>query len=343
MIKKAFRIRALAFLLPAVPYAAYANPAWLWVYSVNLNDLNYVTSSPYVQWTPNTIQTNQANWVVADQFLIVQTNVNYSPACSSNQNNCTGACNSNGDSSCDCNGKNCQPRPGPTCSGGNCWGIQIFTDNTSTANANTNFLLPNYFNSSGQFIPGGSTKGPLTPLYAGSNAFRDTSNDTVIPKGGLVSVDGKQRLPLIWSVYDILPGCNSNSRVCSSVIKPAIAECPNGLCSNGSHCDFLSCNWAYIADKGDLIIKSAAASVQSNWTDLFDYDVPLSQYGGQYTIGTRWKPTGDCMCGNCGQCAPCDTANSGCTTSQYLLFGANFVNGTRQLFKTTIFVELVVG
>jgi hypothetical protein len=208
------------------------------------------------------------------------------------------------------------------------WAIQIFTDNRQVANAhsgNPQFNLPDYFlNNNTSFVSGGLVNGPLTPAYVGNISVAkypqsqcQGTPQVSIPASGLISSDGQERIPLIWRLFDNLPFPRSTV--------PAITENPQ--CSL---CDFdgNGCEWFYFLDKGDELIPTAGAALQYSWQDGFWYSSPLSQNGAYYVANQT-----------SGRFAP--TVSSNGFTTQYLVLASNFHNGTRQVYSTTIFVELI--
>lgn len=333
----------LSFLGMILLSAETARAASLFAYAIDINAFNnnqpsYVTSHPYMSWSPSAIQASFTGWIPAGQFLVIQTNQLYDP-------------------------KNTR---------GINWGIQVFTDNTGVGNASPSappYHEPDYYNAGG-FVPGGIVQGALTPRYIGRQSIQQ-GPDNILPKSGLISVDlqtpglGETRLPLIWSFYDVPPGPPFTVQV------PPITQFPDADGDgDGDPCDFTTngsavnptCEWFYFRDKGDE--KLVGNAKQSIWQNADWYVMPLSREGGLYSVCSpqdwvagicsktclasqgcvngRFKPTGDCLCGNCSQCGPCDTSQPGCWTSQYFFIASNFRNAARQVYQTTIFVELFV-
>ncbi len=246
-----------------------AHAVFLRVFSIERSNLSYRNTSPYIQWSSSTIQGSTASWVAANQFLILQTDLQYHT--------------------------------------GN-WAIQVFTDNTSSSTARGTFNLPDWYDANHVYHAGGTVQGPLTPLYKGHAAYVDGNNVRHVQKAGLVSADGESRLPLIWAMSDVL------------------GQVPNGITENPNPpCNFVTCNWFYFLDKGDRKLVNGIES--SDWTDNFDYAVPLNQNGWKWgeAPNQRAQPT---------------PGGDG-TVSEYLFVAANFRNGTRQVYSTTIFVELL--
>jgi hypothetical protein len=248
--------------------------ASLYVYSINVPVLAYVYGPPYLSWSPAKIQANPNGWIPADQALFIYTDEQYHA--------------------------------------GQSWYIQMFTDNTHVANAQTIFSVPdnNAFS--------GTMQGPLSPAYTGSQTITHfTTCVNQLPKSGLISADGRERVPLIWRAYDGLP---------VGYVPPAISEKakPAGVLCDPSwdQCDFEDCSWAYFLDKGDSLVN--APTPGTAWQDGADYVVPMNINGTQTVITKRFEPT---LVGGW---------NVG-----YVYVAANFRNATRQVFSTTLFVELV--
>ncbi len=275
----------------------------LFVYSFNFSDKSYVAVSPYMAWSPAAVTASAQNstWVPSDQFLAIQTDMPYNS--------------------------------------GNFWGIQVFTDNTQAANAAPGgppYNIPDYF-VGGTFVPGGTTTGPLSPQYNGTQSIRRYDQplcagnpQNILPKSGLISQDGGTRIPLIWRLFDDLP--YPAGKV------PPITE--NPPCSS---CDFDGslCDWFFIRDKGDTVL-AADGSQSSDWQSNFWYSTPISKDGAYYNVCSpkAWSE------GSCNPSSPKDgrfqPTSSGGWTTQYLVAASNFHNGTRRVYSTTVFVELFV-
>jgi hypothetical protein len=301
-------------------------PAGVWAASLNVYSIHivpgtnpitwqdYLVSPPYISWDPPTITGKLGQWTPANQFLLIRTDMKYNTSCRNAQGNSNGSCVLNSQ---------------PTCSGGNCWGIQIFTDNTQIADATgPSFHIPDTINSSGKTVEGGTVQGALSPAYTGYQSILSGSQ-VALPKGGLVSANGQERLPLIWHDYISLP---------LNRVPGPITETPGTLCDFNYNAPVDGCAWAYFLDKGDQVLPGSGGRPQSNWTNGLDYVVPVNQYGGQATIGSRFQPLGDDDGGHV-----CDTAGTSlCYSNDYLYVAANFRNATTQVYSTTIFVELYV-
>ena len=202
------------------------------------------------------------------------------------------------------------------------WAVQVYTDNTDSSTANGLFNLPDWWVGS-TFHNGGTLQGPVPPVYKGYESY-STGGTNFFPKNGLIAADGQSRLPLIWRFYDVDgPPGNNPTPIVENVDK--------------SNCDFQDCSWAFFLDKGDLQSINGGP-LTSNWDSScaqndsppstgghYCYTVPLSENGGQYAIANRWKPT---------------YSGDG-TVSQELYLASNFRNGTRQIYSTTVFVELL--
>lgn len=255
--------------------------AGVWTYVVNIGDRRYVTSAPYLKW--NNIPPRPTRWISSDQYILIQTDQRYQQ--------------------------------------GN-WYVQLFMDNTQVADASElspPFRLPAHWvgPNSQDFREGAQVRGPLTPKYTGVQGFDVGGGNISLPKSGLVSADGRERIPLVWRVCDVLIA------PCVDIETRSFPPHPHE-CVPRSGCDFTDYSWFYFLDKGDQL--QTGGRIVSNWQDGFGYAVPLNQNGGQYVVGTRWRPT--------------QSADG--YTSQYIFVGANFRNGTRQVYSTTIFVELVL-
>lgn len=123
----------------------------------------------------------------------------------------------------------------------------------------------------------------------------------VVPISGLVSEDRLERLPVIWKIID--PPSRQPARESITELAP------------GSTCNFEHCAWAYFLDHHDPVTP---------WQDNFWYAVPLNHQGAQYAVSQRWSPT---------------YVNG--WTSQLLYLATNFRTATRQLYHTTLYVEML--
>lgn len=248
--------------------------ASLWVYVKDIATDRYATEAPVLTWNTQDIQRNPNGWVSADQYLVVQTTEEH--------------------------------RRGA-------WAVQIYTDNTQATVANTEFRKVDSYikNASGQdvFVNGGFQQGPLTPKYGGNQSIQ-VGSEIQFPKGGLISSDGRERLPLVWKITNPFQG--------TTVPKPSITQLPSG-----SSCDFAGCDWLYMLDQGDQKL-TAQGNVVSNWQDLRDYVVPINQNGAQYAAASRFAPL---------------RINGSIT--QLIFLGAHFGQVSRQPYATTVFVEYI--
>jgi hypothetical protein len=327
--------RALLFgIFFAVP-STQALAASLDVYATNVSNLAYVQSAPYLAWSASSITYSATNnvWVSADQLLMIVTDQQYAP-------------------------------------GGTAWHIEVFTDNRHRYMlANSTFSLPDTtLNHSG-----GTVQGNYVSSYNGHQSAVSISTigypsgDPYTVSGGLISADGSSRVPLIWRIYNCPPDSSDpeNSDPCSLGRTPNLwpgqmheNPAPNGRCtnSNGSSYTFYSpfCpnDWFFLQDTADVYLSGDNAGqfvftpgnpVKTNW-----YETPLSNYGGEYVVcpygtlaTTGWDP--GCSENPAGCCGPWSPHYISGKATQYLYVEANFSNATRQVYSTTIFVQLFLN
>src|SRR2546423_13606713 len=104
-----FFFLSLGALLPAANAATCVDN--LCVYSIDITNVNYLNTSPYLFWPGSKILNNTTSWIYAEQFLRINTDQNYHSA-----------------------------RP---------WAVQVFTDNRQQYNSTATYHIPDWIDGNG--------------------------------------------------------------------------------------------------------------------------------------------------------------------------------------------------